>query len=127
MAKYGEAAIVEMVVNRLPDVMKEVASPLEQIDKLTVIDNGGNQGASKVSKIVTDVAANGFEVLKDLTGIDLSSTLKDFLNKDKLNINPSSIINEVSSNLSENKTNYKATSLNDEDAIDITNMDEIDD
>ena len=127
MAKYGEAAIVEMVVNRLPDVMKEVASPLEQIDKLTVIDNGGNQGASKVSKIVTDVAANGFEVLKDLTGIDLSSTLKDFLNKDKLNINPSSIINEVLPDLSENKTNSKATSLNDENAIDITNMDEIDD
>lgn len=82
MAKYGEAAIVEMIVDKLPDVMKEIASPLEQIDKLTVIDNGGNQGASKVSKIVTDVAANGFEVLKDLTGIDISKVLNDFVNKD---------------------------------------------
>lgn len=81
MAKYGEAAIVEMVVNRLPDVMKEVASPLEQIDKLTVIDNGGSQGASKVAKIVTDVTANGFEVLKDITGVDLANVINSFVNK----------------------------------------------
>lgn len=84
MAKYGEAAIVEMIVNKLPDVMKEIASPLDQIDKLTVIDNGGNQGASKVSKIVTDVAANGFEVLKDLTGVDLSKVINDFVSKNTL-------------------------------------------
>lgn len=82
MAKYGEAAIVEMIVNKLPEVMNEVSKPMGQIDKLTVIDNGGAQGASKVSKIVTDVAANGFEVLKDLTGIDLSETLNNFVNKE---------------------------------------------
>ena len=81
MAKYGEAAIVEMVVNSLPDVMKEVASPLQQIDKLTVIDNGGSQGASKVAKIVTDVTTNGFEVLKDITGVDLANVLNNFVNK----------------------------------------------
>lgn len=94
MAKYGEAAIVEMVVNKLPDVMKEVASPLEQIDKLTVIDNGGNQGASKVSKIVTDVASNGFEVLKDLTGVDLSKVINDFVSKSS-NSKPISSENNV--------------------------------
>lgn len=83
MAKYGEAAVVEMIVNKLPDVMKEVSKPLEQIDNLTVIDNGGSQGASKVSKIVTDVTANGFEVLKSLTGVDLSKALNNIIDKDK--------------------------------------------
>lgn len=81
MSKYGEAAVVEMIVNKLPDVMKEVASPLDKIDKLTVIDNGGNQGASKISKIVTDVTSGGFEILKDLTGVDLSKVINDFVNK----------------------------------------------
>ena len=100
MAKYGEAAIVEMIVNRLPDVMKEIASPLDQIDKLTVIDNGGNQGASKVSKIVTDVAANGFEVLKDLTGVDLSKVINDFVNKKTPSLEPKTeIINAESTNI----------------------------
>ena len=91
MAKYGEAAIVEMIVDKLPDIMKEIARPLDQIDKLTVIDNGGNQGASKVSKIVTDVAANGFEVLKDLTGVDISKVLNDFVTKENTN---SSLVNK---------------------------------
>lgn len=97
MAKYGEAAIVEMIVNRLPDVMKEIASPLDQIDKLTVIDNGGNQGASKVSKIVTDVAANGFEVLKDLTGVDLSKVINDFVNKNSATLEPKTEIIDAES------------------------------
>lgn len=74
--------------------MKEVASPLEQIDKLTVIDNGGSQGASKVAKIVTDVTANGFEVLKDLTGLDLSNVLNNFVNKD-IKTSPSSEEKEI--------------------------------
>lgn len=90
MAKYGEAAIVEMIVNKLPDVMKEVSRPLEQIDNLTVIDNGGTQGASKVSKIVTDITANGFEVLKNLTGVDLSKALNNFVDKD-MNTNSNDI------------------------------------
>ena len=85
MAKYGEAAVVEMIVNRLPDVMREVAKPLEQIDKLTVIDNGGTQGAAKVSKIITDVTANGFEVLNSLTGVDLSKVLNNLVNRDRNN------------------------------------------
>ena len=42
----------------------------------------------KVSKIVTDVAANGFEVLKDLTGVDLSKVINDFVNKNSQSIEP---------------------------------------
>jgi flotillin len=81
MAKYGEAAIVELIVSRIPEIMGAVAKPMEQVDKITIIDNGGNQGASKLSKVVTDVAANGFEVLKDLTGVDISNILNGFANK----------------------------------------------
>ena len=96
MDKYGQAAVVEMIVDKLPDIMKEVSKPLEQIDKLTVIDNGGSQGASKVAKIVTDVTTNGFEVLKSLTGVDLTEALNNFVNKDtKKTINPSEVIEEV--------------------------------
>ena len=95
MDKYGQAAIVEMIVDKLPEVMREISRPLEQIDKLTVIDNGGTHGASKVSKIVTDVTASGFEVLKSLTGVDLSEALNSFVNKD-INkvITPNVIIEE---------------------------------
>lgn len=60
MKKYGEAAVVEMVIQQLPEIMGAVSKPMEQIDHITVIDNGGSEGASKVAKTVSDVASNGF-------------------------------------------------------------------
>lgn len=81
MEKYGEAAVVEMVIERLPEIMGVVSKPMEQIDKITVIDNGGKEGASKVAKTVSDVAMNGFEVLNDLTGIDLAQMLRNFVDR----------------------------------------------
>lgn len=81
MQKFGEAAITEMVVNQLPDIMGAIADPMKQVDKITVIDNGGNAGAAKVGKIVSDVALNGFEVLKDITGVDIGSILNNLSKK----------------------------------------------
>ena len=81
MKKYGEAAVVEMVVEKLPEIMGAVSKPMEQIDKITVIDNGGKDGASKVAKTVSDIAMNGFEVLNDLTGIDLAQMMRNFVDK----------------------------------------------
>lgn len=75
MAKYGNAAVTELIINKLPEIMLNVAKPMESIDKITIIDNGGNEGASKVGKVVTDIAGNGFQLIKDLTGFDISETL----------------------------------------------------
>lgn len=82
MAKYGEAAIVELMVSRMPEIVKEVAKPMEQVDKITIIDNGGTGGASKVSKLVTDVTANGFQILKDVTGLDVVDLINKVVNKE---------------------------------------------
>lgn len=82
MSKYEEAAIVELMVSKMPEIMKEVARPMEQVDKITIIDNGGNAGASKVSKMVTDVTANGFQVLKDVTGLDVVDLINKVVNKE---------------------------------------------
>ncbi len=81
MAKYGDAAVVQMIVDKLPEIMGQIAKPLEQVDKITIIDNGGSQGASKVAKIVTDVAGNGFEVLKDMTGLDIPNVISQLVAK----------------------------------------------
>lgn len=80
MAKYGEAAIAEMLIARLPEIMEQVAKPMSNIDKITVVDTGsGNGGASSIAKTVTNVAGTGFEVLKDLTGLDVSEILKAYV------------------------------------------------
>lgn len=82
MSKYEEAAILELMISRIPEIVKEAAKPMEQIDKITIIDNGGNGGTSKVSKMVTDVTANGFQVLKDVTGLDVVDIINKVVNKE---------------------------------------------
>ncbi|NQD51957.1 flotillin family protein, partial [Bacillus altitudinis] len=40
--QYGQAAILDMIVKMLPEYAKQVSAPLSNIDKITVVDTGGN-------------------------------------------------------------------------------------
>ena len=40
MKKYGEAAVVEMVIQQLPEIMGAVSKPMEQIDHITALEDG---------------------------------------------------------------------------------------
>lgn len=77
--KYGEAAILDMVIKMLPDYAKQVASPLSNIDKITVVDTGGsgsNSGANKVSSYATNLITTLQENLKETSGIDIKELLQ---------------------------------------------------
>lgn len=68
MKKYGQAAMAQMAIEILPQVAKEVASPLSKIDKITLYGEGG---MSELSGNVPSVMAKVFQTVKDATGIDL--------------------------------------------------------
>ena len=51
MKKYGEAAITEMLVKALPDVAKAVATPLANVDSITMY--GSDNSAKMVGDIMT--------------------------------------------------------------------------
>lgn len=113
MSKYGEAAIVEMLIAKLPEIMKQVATPMSNIDKITVIDTGnGNGGASNIAKTVTNVAGTGFEVLKDLTGLDVSEILKSFLDKNNKKIDTDDIEDLIDTFKSINKSDKESDESN---------------
>lgn len=86
---YGQAAMLDMVIRMIPDYAKEVASPLANIDKITVVDTGGGEGggANKVTSYATDLMSTLQETLKETSGIDVKEMLENYAGKH--NIRPS--------------------------------------
>ncbi|MFJ6697285.1 flotillin family protein [Streptomyces sp. NPDC091272] len=77
-ALYGDAAVIQMLVEALPQVVAKAAEPLSAIDKMTVIST---DGASQLSRTVTDNVAQGMELLSSTTGVDLTALLKGIAQK----------------------------------------------
>ncbi|MBU5675551.1 flotillin family protein [Alkaliphilus sp. MSJ-5] len=76
--QYNDAAITQMIIEKLPEIAKAVAEPLSKTEKIVIVDsgNGGGKGAAKVSGYVTDIMASLPETVNALTGVDLSQVLK---------------------------------------------------
>lgn len=89
---YGEAAVLEMIISRLPEIAQNISEPLTKLDKMVVIDNGGQGGVSKVTRNVTNILSELPEVVDALTGIDLKEVLTKFMNKDTEKIDPKEIM-----------------------------------
>lgn len=76
MAKYGEAAIVEMVMAALPEIARGVAEPLSKVDKITMYGEGNS------AKLLSDIVNGTTQVTEGFTagmGIDLKSLLAGLL------------------------------------------------
>ncbi|MBC7273530.1 MAG: flotillin family protein [Streptomyces sp.] len=72
-AQYGDAAVLQMLVEVLPQVVSKASEPLSAVDKMTVIST---DGASQLSRTVADNVAQGVELLNATTGVDLAQLLK---------------------------------------------------
>jgi flotillin len=82
--RYGQAAILDMLLKMLPEYAKQVASPLSNIDKITIVDtgsSGANGGANRITGYATNLMASLQETLKASTGIDVKELLENFSGK----------------------------------------------
>lgn len=79
--KFGDAAILDIIVKMLPELAGKVAAPISAIDKLTVVDTGNGEGAARVSNYVTSLMATAPEMLKNVSGIDLDGLIKGLTGK----------------------------------------------
>ncbi|MFF1692603.1 flotillin family protein [Streptomyces sp. NPDC058257] len=73
-AQYGDAAVLQMLVEVLPSVVAKASEPLSAIDKMTVIST---DGAGQLSRTVADNVAQGVELLSSTTGVDVAELLKN--------------------------------------------------
>ena len=72
MKKYGEAAVVEMIMAALPEIAKNVAEPLSKVDKITMYGEGNS------AKLVGDIVNSTTQITEGISagmGIDLKSIL----------------------------------------------------
>ena len=69
MKKYGEAAITEMLVNVLPEIAKNVATPLSNVDKITMYGEG-NSG-----KMVGDIMTSMNQITNGM-GLDIKDLIQ---------------------------------------------------
>ncbi|AWI31791.1 flotillin family protein [Streptomyces sp. ICN441] len=76
--RYGDAAVLQMLVEVLPQVVGKAAEPLGAIDKMTVIST---DGAGKLPRAVADNVAQGLELLGSTTGVDLAEMLRGITQK----------------------------------------------
>jgi flotillin len=107
--QYGQAAVLDMVIRMLPQYAKEIASPLGNIDKITVVDTGGSGkdgGANKVTGYATDLMASLQETLKASSGIDVKELLEGLVGNNKL---PVADRDGLSFELKESKSIQKET------------------
>ena len=83
--EYGEAAVLSMVIEMLPQLMREAAQPLGNIEKISVVDTssgtGENSGANRVTSYATNLLSSTQETLKETTGLDIKDIIENLSNR----------------------------------------------
>lgn len=74
MQQYGQAAMMEMVVNKLPEIARAVSEPLSKTEKIILFGEGG---ASSMARDTAGAMLQTFEAVKSTVGLDIPQMLKD--------------------------------------------------
>ncbi len=72
MQLYGQAAMLEMVVDKLPEVARAIGEPLGQTDKIILFGEGAATG---LTRDVTGSMMQSFEAIKAATNLDIPGLL----------------------------------------------------
>ncbi len=75
--EYNQAAVVDKLITGLPDVVKALASPLNNVDRITVVSTGDGAAAG-VNKITGDIAKMAAQVpalFESLSGMSVQELL----------------------------------------------------
>ncbi|CAH1098985.1 unnamed protein product [Psylliodes chrysocephalus] len=74
--EYKEAAMIDMYLDVLPKVAAEVAAPLSQAKKITMVSTGtGEVGAAKLTGEIFDIVNKVPQLVKNMTGVDISKSV----------------------------------------------------
>jgi tetratricopeptide (TPR) repeat protein len=75
--KYGQAALLQILAPILPEIARAVSEPLSKVDRITLVNTGGNGdvGVSRVTGELVKVMAQMPPVVESLTGLRVGDLL----------------------------------------------------
>jgi flotillin len=75
--EYNQAAVIDKLLSGLPEVVRALASPLANVDKITVVSTGNGEaaGLNKITGDLTKMAAQVPALFETLSGMNLSEML----------------------------------------------------
>ena len=75
--EYNQAAVIDKLIGNMPEIIKALASPLANVDKITIVStgNGNSAGMNKITGDVTAMAAQIPALFETLSGMQFSDLL----------------------------------------------------
>ncbi|NDJ86909.1 MAG: flotillin family protein [Chloroflexi bacterium] len=77
---YNQAAIIQQLIDALPEIASAIAEPLAKTERIAIISTGGDgqgAGANRLTADIANIVTQIPETVSALTGIDLLSSIKD--------------------------------------------------
>ena len=75
--EYNQAAVIDKLLTGLPEIVRALASPLANVDKITIVStgNGDTAGMSKITGDITKMAAQVPALFETLSGMSINDLL----------------------------------------------------
>jgi flotillin len=75
--EWNQAAVVDKLISSLPEIVRAMAAPLANVDKITIVSTGDGQGSgmSKITGDMTQIAAQIPALFETLSGMKMSELL----------------------------------------------------
>ena len=75
--EYNQAAVVDKLITGLPEIVRALAAPLANVDKITIVStgNGDTAGMNKITGDITKIAAQVPALFETFSGMPLADLL----------------------------------------------------
>ena len=75
--EWNQAAVVDKLMTQLPEVVRAMAAPLSQVDRITIVSTGDGDaaGAHKITGDMAKMAAQVPALFEALSGMQMSDLL----------------------------------------------------
>jgi flotillin len=75
--EWNQAAVVDKLMTQMPEVVRALAAPLANVDKITIVSTGDGQaaGAHRITGDLAAIAAQVPALFESLSGMQMSELL----------------------------------------------------